>query len=77
MTAIAENILKEALQLEPEERERIAQALLRPVPEDEECLAEWLQLAEQRRENVRLGKSRLVPAEEAFERLGRAPEKTR
>jgi hypothetical protein len=77
MTAIAENILKEALQLEPEERERIAQALLRPVPGDEGCHAEWLQLSEQRRENVRMGISRLVPAEEAFERLERAAEKTR
>ena len=74
MTAIAENILREAMQLDLEERERIALALLHPDREDDGCLEEWLQLAEQRRENVRTGQSKLIPAEEVFRGLERLAE---
>ncbi len=65
MTAEVAELLERALQLPQEAREELADAILEHSEPDEEYMAELLKVVEQRMENVRTGKSKLIPAEEA------------
>ena len=71
MTATVENLKNEARQLSVREREDLAYAILNEISPDE-LMEEQMKIVAQRMENVRLGKSKLVPMEEAFRRMDAA-----
>jgi 2-phospho-L-lactate guanylyltransferase (CobY/MobA/RfbA family) len=72
MTAIMENLKNEARLLSAEEREELAYAILGEIPYSNELIAEQMKIVAQRMENVQLGKSKLIPIEEAFLRMDEA-----
>lgn len=71
MTATVENLRNEARLLTAREREDLAYAILEEIPPDE-LMEEQMKVVAQRMENVRLGKSKLIPMEEAFGRMDAA-----
>lgn len=71
MNATVENLRNEARLLTVREREDLAYAILEEIPPDE-LMEEQMKVVAQRMENVRLGKSKLIPMEEAFRRMDAA-----
>lgn len=75
MTVTAEEIVAEALKLEPKSREEVAKKLLRSLDEGDQELSEeeyekaWLEVPERRAEELREGKVRGVPGEEVMKEL--------
>ncbi len=69
MNAAVAELLEKALLLPQEEREELADAILDHSEPDEEYMAELLKVVEQRMENVRTGKSKLIPADEVFREM--------
>ncbi len=72
MTATMENLKNEARQLTVQEREELAYAILSEIPPDDDLMEEQMKIVAQRMENVRLGKSKLIPIDEAFRRMNEA-----
>jgi putative addiction module component (TIGR02574 family) len=72
MTATVENLRNEARLLTVDEREELAYAILDEIPPAADLMAEQMKIVAQRMENVRLGKSKLIPMEEAFRRMDAA-----
>lgn len=70
----AEEIVTEALKLEPKSRSRVAAELLRSLEEvqeelsEEECEKAWLEVSERRAQEMREGKVKGNPGEEVFAR---------
>ena len=75
MTVTAEEIVAEALKLEPKSREEVAKKLFRSLDEgeqelsEEECEKAWLEVSERRAEELREGKVQGVPGEEVMKEL--------
>jgi hypothetical protein len=69
MTAEVAELLEKAMLLPQEAREELAEAILDQSEPDEEYMAELLAVVEQRMENVRTGKSKLIPADEVFREM--------
>jgi exonuclease VII small subunit len=65
MTAQVAELFEKAMQLPQEAREELAEAILDQSEPNEAYMAELLKVVEQRMENVRTGKSKLTPADEA------------
>ena len=65
MTAAVKHLVEEALRLAPEEREELVETLLSHSEPDAEWANAWIDECERRMEDVRSGKSKLIPAEEA------------
>jgi putative addiction module component (TIGR02574 family) len=64
-----EELLEQALQLPPEEQERIARALYENLADEDDCdpaevEAAWAQEIERRVEEIRNGTVELIPADE-------------
>ena len=76
MTATVETLKNEARQLSVREREDLAYAILEEISPDE-LMEEQMEIVAQRIENVRLGKSKLIPMEEAFRRMDAAAKGSR
>jgi CRISPR/Cas system-associated protein Csm6 len=72
MTAAVKHLVEEALRLAPEEREELAYAILDETLLANDLVEEQMKIVAQRMENVRLGKSKLIPMEEAFRRMDEA-----
>jgi CRISPR/Cas system-associated protein Csm6 len=72
MTAAVEHLRKEARRLSHEEQEELAYAILDEIPIGDDLMDEQMKIVEQRMENVRLGKSKLIPMDEAFRRMDEA-----
>lgn len=69
MTAEVSELLEKAMLLPQEAREELAEAILEKSEPSEEYIADLVALAEQRMENVRTGKSKLIPAEDVFREI--------
>ena len=65
-TAVA-HLLNEAMLLPPEARIDLVEAVLERSPVSEDFLAAQMNVVSGRMENVRTGKSKLIPADEAHE----------
>ena len=72
MTAAVKHLVEEALRLAPEEREELIGTLLSHSEPDQEWTDAWVAECERRMEDVRSGKSKLIPAEEAHRRIRQA-----
>ena len=64
----ADKILREALALSPDERERIATVLLDSLP-PEEWEQAWVAESERRVKDLDEGRTRAIPGEEVFAKL--------
>jgi len=75
LTVTAEEIVAEALKLEPKSREELAKKLLRSLDEgeqelsEEECEKAWLKVSERRLQELREGKVKAIPGEEVMKEL--------
>jgi len=72
MTAAVKHLVEEALRLAPEEREELVETLLSHSEPDEEWTNAWIEECKRRMEDVRTGKSKLIPADEVFRRMDEA-----
>ena len=72
MTAAVKHLVEEALRLAPEEREELVETLLSQQEPDEEWTKAWQDEISRRMEDVRTGKAKLIPMEEAFRRMDQA-----
>ena len=71
MTADSREIEKQARELPPKERARLALALIESLDQgkDEDADELWLDEAERRLEDCRAGRVEAIPANEVFERI--------
>ena len=72
MSTSLDRITTEAMELPPASRERLAYHLLRSVQEAEigpEILASWIEVVNQREEELASGKVQSIPAEEVFREM--------
>ena len=72
MTAAVKHLVEEALRLAPEEREELVETLLSHREPGEGWAQAWEEEISRRMEDVRTGKAKLIPAEEAFRRMDAA-----
>ena len=72
MTAAVESLKDKARQLSFEEQEELAYAILDDMPMAGDLIEKQMKIVAQRMENVSLGKSKLIPMEEAFRRMDKA-----
>jgi putative addiction module component (TIGR02574 family) len=72
MTTTAAQLLKQAMDLPEEERAELVDALLESLPLPERYLGEQLAVVSRRMENVKEGRSRLIPAEEPHRSVRKA-----
>jgi len=77
MTATVENLKNEARLLSVEDREELAYAILDEIAPLDDLMEEQMKIVALRMEDVRLGKSKLIPMEEAFRRMDAAAKGTR
>ncbi len=68
MSLTVEDLEAEALNLSTDKRARLVERLLASF-EPEPRQAEWLQVAQRRREDVEAGRAQLVPGDEALARV--------
>ena len=72
MSDLVEELSRKALSLAPEERVRLAEALLATVQEvDDEVEAAWDAEIERRVGDIDQGRAKLIPAEEVFTEVRR------
>ena len=72
MSDLVEELSRKALSLAPEERVRLAEALLATVQEvDDEVEAAWDAEIERRVGDIAQGRAKLIPAEEVFAEVRR------
>jgi putative addiction module component (TIGR02574 family) len=64
-----EDIEAQALGLPPEERARLVERLIASFEPKSAAQAAWMVLAQRRREDVRSGKTAMVPGEQALARV--------
>jgi putative addiction module component (TIGR02574 family) len=64
-----EDIEAQALGLPPEERARLVERLIASFEPKSAAQAAWMVLAQRRREDVRSGKTTMVPGEQALARV--------
>lgn len=69
MTAAVKHLVEEALRLAPEEREELVETLLRHSEPDQEWTDAWVAECARRMEDVRSGKSKLIPGDEVFKMM--------
>jgi hypothetical protein len=69
MTASIEDLAAQALNLPPEDRAKLVERLIASFEPKSPAQEAWLELALQRREQVRSGSVSLVPGEEALTRV--------
>lgn len=69
MPTPVEDLAAQALSLPPEDRAKLVERLIASFEPRSESQAAWLQLAQARREDVKSGKSAMVPGAEALERV--------
>ena len=71
MTEDSRKIEKQAQELSPKERARLAMALIESLDQgqDEDVEELWLDEAERRLEDYRAGRIEAIPANEVFERV--------
>ncbi|MDR9469227.1 addiction module protein [Marinospirillum sp.] len=69
MTLPVEELEHQALNLPTEERARLLERLLESLEPESEVQAAWIQIAQQRRDEVLSGKVQLVPGDEALARI--------
>ncbi|MBG7607860.1 MAG: addiction module protein [Verrucomicrobia bacterium] len=72
MTAAVKQLVEAALRLAPEERDELVESILEQSEPDQEWTDSWVAECERRMEDVRSGKSKLIPAEEAHRRIRQA-----
>lgn len=72
MTAAVKNLKNEARQLSVAEQEELAYSILEDIPPVDDLMEEQMKIVARRMENVRLGKSKLIPMKEAFRRMDEA-----
>lgn len=65
----AEDLEMQALSLPPEDRARLLERLIASFEPKSPAQAAWMQLAQRRREDVRAGRTAMVPGDEALERV--------
>jgi len=70
MTATVKNLAKTAVLLPPKDREYLAERLLASL-EETESEQQWITEARRRRDDVRCGRVKPVPAEEVYRRIDR------
>lgn len=68
MPTPVEDLTAEALRLPPEDRAKLVERLIASFEPRSDSQAAWLKLAAARREEVRSGKTSMVPADEALAR---------
>ena len=69
MSLLVDDIAAQALSLPPEDRAKLVERLIASFEPKSPAQAAWFQLASARRDDVRAGKSRMVPGEEALARV--------
>lgn len=69
MPTPVEDIAAQALDLPPEDRAKLVERLIASFEPKSAAQAAWLQLASARREEVRSGKTSMVPGQEALARV--------
>jgi putative addiction module component (TIGR02574 family) len=69
MTETVLELHERVLRLPPKERATLAELLLASLEPKSAAQRAWAQLADRRREDVRSGKVRMVPGEEALARI--------
>jgi len=72
MNAAVKHLVEEALRLAPEDREELVGTLLSRSEPDLEWTDAWVVECDRRMEDVRSGKSKLIPEEEAHRRIRQA-----
>ena len=72
MTAAVQILKNKVRELSIEEQEELAYAILDEIPLVDDRMEEQMKIVAQRMENVRLGKSKLIPMDEAFRRMDEA-----
>jgi len=72
MNAAVKHLVEEALRLTPEDREELVGTLLSRSEPDLEWTEAWVAECNRRMEDVRSGKSKLIPEEEAHRRIRQA-----
>ena len=70
MTATVRNLAETAVLLPPKDREYLAERLLASLDETE-TEQQWISEAKRRRDDVRSGRAKPVPAEEVYRRIDR------
>ncbi len=70
MTATVKNLAKTAVLLPPKDREYLAERLLASL-EETESEQQWITEARRRRDDVRSGRVKPIPAEEVYRRIDR------
>jgi putative addiction module component (TIGR02574 family) len=68
MTATVKNLAKTAMLLPPKDREYLAERLLESL-EETETEQQWITEAKRRRDEVRSGRVKAIPAEEVYRRI--------
>ena len=69
MSTPVEDIACEALKLPAEDRAKLVERLIASFEPKSPAQAEWLKLANARREEVRSGRANMVPGDEALARV--------
>lgn len=72
MTATVANLVKQAMSLPNDSRTELVEAILAEAKPSQEFLADQMKVVRQRMDNVREGRSELIPAEEAHRRVREA-----
>lgn len=70
MTTTVKNLAETAVLLPPKDREYLAERLLASLDETE-TEQQWISEAKRRRDDVRYGRAKPVPAEEVYRRIDR------
>ena len=69
MSIPVEDLEAQALSLPPEDRARLLESLIASFEAKSPAQAAWMQLADRRREEVRSGRTGMVPGDEALARV--------
>lgn len=69
MTAAVKHLVEEPLRRAPEERDELVETLLSHSEPDQEWTDAWVAECERRMEDVRSGKSKLIPGDEVFKMI--------
>ena len=69
MSLTLEDLEAQALNLPPEDRAKLLERLIASFEPKSPAQAEWLRLAQKRREDVRSGRTGMVPGDEALKRV--------
>lgn len=72
MNAAVKHLVEEALRLAPEDREELVDSIIEQIEPHQEWTDEWVAECNRRMEDVRSGKSKLIPEEEAHRRIRQA-----